>query len=378
MKIIQPRRSAPMSRGASCSCSTSDRTVKSRAARSPGPAARPRSNSTTCRIMRARARFIPATIPRAIRPWTPMPGRSTGGSIAKSTSRSSRSSSSRRCAPTSAGVLSCWSASNGEQAEAKPCPPGESGPQLARLARASRMPLSLSTVTVLTPAGATELADRTARGDLYRASEALLTIAADGSILECRDTSGQFFGGGNSGVPPSPCIDWFPTRKLYESAVRGRTAPNREGHGPRLCEARIPEADTMISTIAMTTMLAMAEAPPRPVPAPAPPPMIRTVPPPILYAPPAPPPPPLRSYPGPRRRRRRRRRPVPLFGAGAGEGQSRQPDRRGRLSGRGDPQPRGGRDRLPARSSDPMAGSRTARSSSRARRSPSIPRPAGC
>ena len=45
----------------------------------------------------------------------------------------------------------------------------------------------------------------------------------------------------------------------------------------------------MISTIAMTTMLAMAETPPRPVPTPAPPPMIRTVPPPILYAPPRPP-----------------------------------------------------------------------------------------
>jgi TonB family protein len=182
-------------------------------------------DSATCRIMRARARFIPARD----RAGMPVADHYSGSIVWRINRRLNQPfvplQFVEEMRADAAGVLSCWSGSNGEPPEAKPCPPGASGPQLAGLARVQRMPLTLSTVMALTPAGAAELADRKARGDLYRASEALLTIAADGSILECRVTSSRFFGGGNVGVPPSPCLDWYPTMKLYLPAEEG--APPR-------------------------------------------------------------------------------------------------------------------------------------------------------
>jgi hypothetical protein len=123
-----------------------------------------------------------------------------------------------------AGGLTCWSSGNGVPPALKDCTDRRSGAQLAALARSLRMPLELATVITLTPQGAAPPADRVARGDLYRSSDALLTIGADGSILECRITRNTWHGGGNTGVPPSPCNDWYPGMELYAPAAG---TPNR-------------------------------------------------------------------------------------------------------------------------------------------------------
>jgi protein TonB len=122
-----------------------------------------------------------------------------------------------------AGTLSCWSARDGEPAAPKPCS-GPTGLQLAALARSQNMPLALSIVVRLTPQGMAQPADDDARGDLYSLSDARLTIARDGSILECQIVRRTWVGGGNRGTPPNPCIDWYPRMRLYAPAPEGAPA----------------------------------------------------------------------------------------------------------------------------------------------------------
>lgn len=122
------------------------------------------------------------------------------------------------------GILTCWSARNGEPLAVKPCKPPPNGSNLSNLARAQRMPLALSIVAKLTPEGAAPLADDVARGDLYSTADARLTIARDGSILECRVLRNHWVGGGNRGTPPSPCLDWYPKMRLYAPAPQGASA----------------------------------------------------------------------------------------------------------------------------------------------------------
>lgn len=182
-------------------------------------------DAATCRLMRTRARFTPAR---------DSAGNPTGDSHDGRITWRIEPAYNRPFAPMlmveemrsdAAGALSCSSSFNTRPPEPKPCEAAQTGAQLAALARSQRMPMALSTVMTLTPQGMAPLADRAARGDLYRSADATLTIAADGSIFQCRLVRSAWHGGGNIGVPPSPCIDWHPGMQLYAAAADG--GPNR-------------------------------------------------------------------------------------------------------------------------------------------------------
>jgi protein TonB len=183
-------------------------------------------DSVTCRIMQSRARFTPARDPEGV-----AIADKYRGQVAWRINRPLYQPFEplmfvEEIRSDAAGIVTCWSTSDGEPPREGPCTARTTGPALAALARAQGKPLALATIVRLTPDGAPELPDRAARGDLYKASDAILTIAADGSILECRLGRNQWLGGGNRGVPPDPCLDWYPGMKLYAPAAEG-TPPRK-------------------------------------------------------------------------------------------------------------------------------------------------------
>ena len=187
-------------------------------ARSSGSAA---LDSTTCRILRARARFTPARDAQG----RPVAGRFDG----RFTWRINRPLDMpfapflvvEEMRADAAGHVTCTSAINAAPPTEKPCPADNSAAGLAALARRQGKALALANVTRLTPEGqdVDERADGAGRGDLYRASDAMLTIAADGSIAECRILRREFLGGGNSGLPTSLCAEWYLGRSLYQQVA---------------------------------------------------------------------------------------------------------------------------------------------------------------
>jgi TonB family protein len=182
-------------------------------------------DSATCRILQSRARFEPAR--DAL-------GRPTSDSFAGRIAWRINRRLNQPFAPLmmieemradAAGALTCRSSFNAEPLTPRTCPGGANATALAALASAQRKPLALSVVMKLTPEGsgpgAAEPADGANRGDLFRASDAVLTIRGDGSIAECRVVRNEWIGGGNKGVPPSPCLDWYPEMRLYRPAAEG-------------------------------------------------------------------------------------------------------------------------------------------------------------
>ena len=178
-------------------------------------------DSATCRILHSRARFDPARDSLG----RPAPDRFAGRIAWRINRRLNQPFAPLMMVEVmrsdAKGALSCFSEFNAEPSVRKPCPTGATGAELASLARALGKPLALSTVIRLTPDGAAEPADRAGRGDLYKASDAVLGIGADGAIAECRVVRSEWIGGGNKGVPPSPCLDWYPGMKLYRPVVEG-------------------------------------------------------------------------------------------------------------------------------------------------------------
>ena len=181
-------------------------------------------DAATCAIMQSRARFEPAR--NAL--GTPVPDRYSARIAWRINRRLNQPFAPlliiEEMRADASGAITCTSAINGRARAPKPCPAGPNSAGLASLARAQGKPLALSAVVKLIPEGMAEPADGASRGDRFRASDALLTVGADGSFRACRVTRNEWLGGGNSGVPPSPCLDWYPGMKLYVRARKGSPA----------------------------------------------------------------------------------------------------------------------------------------------------------
>ena len=182
-------------------------------------------DAATCQIMQSRARFEPARDAQG----KPVADRYTSRIAWRINRRLNQPFEPLMMVEVmradAAGALTCFSGTNGARALPKPGPAGPNATGLASLAKGQRKPLALSVVIKLTPDGAAEPADPIGRGDLFRATDAVLTIGADGVVDECRVTRSEWIGGGNIGVPPSPCLDWYPGMMLYRKAAKG--APPR-------------------------------------------------------------------------------------------------------------------------------------------------------
>ena len=116
---------------------------------------------------------------------------------------------------TAAGAVTCVQGWPPEEMLDETCQAGESV-RLAARARSAGKPLTRSIVTWLTPEGMAEAADRPGRGTLFLSAEAVFTIGADGTLLECRALRSQYVGRDRPpGLPPGPCIGWDLGNRLY-------------------------------------------------------------------------------------------------------------------------------------------------------------------
>jgi TonB family protein len=183
-------------------------------------------DSTTCRLLTARARFTPArdTLGRAttdsvsgrivwrieedsaLPPIEPI--------LAVSTTRA-----------TAAGELTCLESVGDGPLETRPCD-ADGQAAVGEAARSMGRPVEQTLVIVIIPAGEAEPADRADRGSLWGETEAAFSIAADGSVLECRLVRNEALGpAAGRDPPPNPCETFEPGAKMFQPAAAAAPTP---------------------------------------------------------------------------------------------------------------------------------------------------------
>lgn len=166
-------------------------------------------DSATCRLLTERARFTPAYNKRG----KPVPD-SVAARIVW------RIDASKQLPPLAPGLfaatmrvspegeMSCTYAENGQAPATMECPAtGDQG--MIAAARARGRSVEQTFVRSITPDGKAEPVDTVDHGTQVVAAEALLSVAADGSLLECRVLRNETLGPvAGRPVPSTPCDDF--------------------------------------------------------------------------------------------------------------------------------------------------------------------------
>ena len=181
-------------------------------------------DSTTCRIMTARARFTPAR-DRSGLPTTDTVSARIVWRIEGEMMPVAPTLIVETMRATAVGVVTCSFVFNAQRPQAIPCPADIAGP-MAEHARAEGKAEEQTIVTIIMPAGDTAPADRGNHGVQFFDSEAVLSVSADGSVLTCRVVRNQARGPAGARYDlPSPCEDYKPgPRPVFEPAA-GPGAP---------------------------------------------------------------------------------------------------------------------------------------------------------
>jgi TonB family protein len=179
-------------------------------------------DSTTCRLLSARARFSPARN----RKGRPVPDSVAarivwriGGPSLPPLAAMVRVSTMRA---TAEGETSCLDGTGAAPPEARPCP-AEPAARLGATARRAGRPAEQTVLAIITPAGEAEPALPADPGTLLFETESALSIAADGSVAECRQTRSVTHGFAAAGPPPPDnCEGAFkPGAKMFRALAPG-------------------------------------------------------------------------------------------------------------------------------------------------------------
>jgi TonB family protein len=177
-------------------------------------------DKTTCRLMTERARFTPARNRRG-KPVTDRVAARIVWRIQESSADMPFAATllvaTMRVTP--AGEATCSYALDAAAARTLPCP-ADVATQMGKNARRAGVAAEQTIVTIITPAGEAEPVDRGIHGTPFMYGEALLTVAADGSILECgvvRDVASSTSSHGF--IRRSPCEDYAPGRRRFAPAA---------------------------------------------------------------------------------------------------------------------------------------------------------------
>ena len=175
-------------------------------------------DSTTCRLLTERARFSPARDRR---------GRPRGDSVVGRITWRLPEPDLARLAPTLAihsirvtpeGDATCSIILNGVPQEGPDCPAEMKSTMVDAARRGDRI-LEETVVTFVTPNGEREMVDGAEHGTRMAAVDALLSIASDGSVLECRIAHKEIdpmFGQGDRAR--DPCAVFARGTRLFEPA----------------------------------------------------------------------------------------------------------------------------------------------------------------
>lgn len=126
---------------------------------------------------------------------------------------------------TATGELTCLEAVGDGPPEARPCD-GAAEAQVAETARKIGRPVEQTLVIVIIPAGEGEPVDRADRGSLWGETEAAMSIAGDGSVLECRLVRNESVGfAAGRDPPPDPCMSFKPGAKAFQPAAAAAPTP---------------------------------------------------------------------------------------------------------------------------------------------------------
>lgn len=185
-------------------------------------------DSTTCRLLSARARFSPARNRKGRPVADSVVARIVwriGGPALPAVATAVRVSTMRA---TATGETSCTEALGDGPPEARPCP-AEPAAKASETARIGGRAIEQTILTVIMPAGEAEPAIPADLGTLMFETENALSVAADGSILECRTSRSGLFGPAvNRPGPPDHCQGAFKpgAGKMFQPAAQG-AAPRR-------------------------------------------------------------------------------------------------------------------------------------------------------
>jgi TonB family protein len=181
-------------------------------------------DSTTCRLISTRARFSPARNqqgrPVADKVVGRIVWRIAAGSELPPVAAAWRVITMRG---TALGEVTCLAETSSEPPRAQTCPAGPAAQMAATGQKAGRT-IENSTLIIITPAGEAEPAGAPDLGTLMLETETALSIAADGSVLECRLARNTAYGAANASgySSPDPCGYAFaPGSKAFRPAAQG-------------------------------------------------------------------------------------------------------------------------------------------------------------
>jgi hypothetical protein len=124
-----------------------------------------------------------------------------------------------RIGATIRGGVTCTRAVDDQPPRPVRCP-RRAAAALLHIVRMERSAPEQTVVTTFTPGGEAEPAVGGKYGAAFRDSEAALTLAADGSVLECRVVRNKALGLVRGVSLSSPCEDYAPGRLLFEPAAQ--------------------------------------------------------------------------------------------------------------------------------------------------------------
>jgi TonB family protein len=175
-------------------------------------------DSATCRLLTERARFTPARSRRG-KPVTDTVMARIVWRIEESGLPVAATLIVATMRVTSAGEATCALVVNARPPQIDTCP-ADVAARMSEEARARGMTLEQTIVKTVTPGGEVEPADRGDHGTLFFESEAVLSVASDGSVLECRVARNSALGPATGRfTPPSPCDENPPGRQVFERAA---------------------------------------------------------------------------------------------------------------------------------------------------------------
>ncbi len=175
-------------------------------------------DTTTCRLLTERARFSPARDRSGQAIADQVAGRITWRLPQVEPMPFEPTIFVESMIATPAGQVTCTAVVNVQEPETYDCP-ADTAARMAARARKTGKVHEQYLITTWTPAGQPEPVDRANRGALVSETAATLTIAPDGSLVECRVTRRQGWKAGAE--PPSPCEDFVPgPNQLFERAAQ--------------------------------------------------------------------------------------------------------------------------------------------------------------
>jgi TonB family protein len=185
-------------------------------------------DSATCRLLTQRARFSPARDRRGEPTTDTVVGRITWRLPEEALTPFKPSLTVETMTVNPAGEVVCATAADGQPARPESCDSDEIS-EIAALAREAGKIVEGTMVTAITPEGESELADHGNHGRRVVDAETVLSIAPNGSILECRVARKRIaaeFEPGDGEM--DPCEDYPVGARLFEPAPGGAPGPTRK------------------------------------------------------------------------------------------------------------------------------------------------------